>query len=335
MQGPARRLAATQKLGEFTKEALLLMPNLHTIRLTIPREIDYRGFEPPVGVAAHVLQAFLSTPHLRHLLINGPMCNPDDKLLLNITLPPTIPLESVDYTLFVLRPGPRTDEVDRHGVYLLLERAHDSLISLTLPSESFPLHCTHLWQWPRLRKLRLHGERPLYPGAPPLVMTLGRMPHLRDLSLCLAEPVGGELQPMWPPALQASYGWYELERLAVAHPHPEDEMYAHLPVSLRHLALRCWPRYYKHHSALREEMDEAGIRWASPLLSSSEMLRLLRKSETPNLTHLELEFRADAASYSDIFGHIASSYPRLTVLRALCYRGASGADLSVVCFVIA
>lgn len=76
-------------------------------------------------------------------------------------------------------------------------------------------------------------------------------------------------------------------------------------------------------------MVAAGVHWSSPLLSSSEMLRILRKSDTPNLTHLELEFRADAV-HDELFGHIGESYPRLFVLCMHRYRAEGSGNASVV-----
>lgn len=328
---PVRRLAA-QKLGQFLKAAFHSMPKLRTVYIEMLDDDDASSHlnSEGRGVSWHIVEAIASTPQLRRFFVCGSMCHPDDELPNDITLPPTIALEAFSYTVSRFRHPRRTTEMERQGVLLLLERMHASLVSLTLSSGSAPLHHLDAWDWPQLTSLSLYGERSVRENSPSLVAPLRKMPRLRELSLLLAEPTGRDLAPVWPPSLEPSCTWPELERLQVTHPHPEDRLYAHLPASLQRLSLRCWPRYYKHHCDLNEDMVEAGVRWTSPLLLSSEMLRLLRKSDTPNLTHLELEFRADPAAYGDIFAHIGSSYSHLTVVQIHCYRSEDGADLSVV-----
>ncbi|CDO74757.1 hypothetical protein BN946_scf185001.g5 [Trametes cinnabarina] len=137
----------------------------------------------------------------------------------------------------------------------------------------------------------------------------------------LAEPRDANSPaPLWPRSLNAQYEWRELLQLAVAHPCPQDELYSHLPDTLLDLALRCWPRHYKHHTMFKRNFPEAGARWSDPLLASSEMLHILRKIRAPGLTYLDLEFRADSGD-EQLFRHIGSVFPALKGLMIHRYRG--------------
>ncbi|KAI9067742.1 hypothetical protein FKP32DRAFT_1600982 [Trametes sanguinea] len=107
--------------------------------------------------------------------------------------------------------------------------------------------------------------------------------------------------------------------LMVTHPHPEDKLYSHLPHTLYTLALRCWPRYYKLHSELRQIFSAAGVQWSSPLLASSEMLSIMQRIHAPLLTSLDLEFRADSSDRR-LFHHIGVALPSLILLRIHRYR---------------
>ncbi|KAI0365537.1 hypothetical protein BV20DRAFT_1099882 [Pilatotrama ljubarskyi] len=317
---PLRRLASAKKLGSFVKHTLDRMPSLHTVHISISHDYTLWGPWDMPGVSWYILEAILSTPHICRFLVDGPLSHPMDRLPPDMSPLPTIPMMSFIYRIMEYRHPPRVTEMEKGELLLVLDGIHASVMQLVLPSEPTPLHRMHLWDWPDLRELSLYGERPVHADQPPLVMMLGRMLRLRVLSLTFAEAEGSTSpMPLWPTSLQASFEWRDLEQLTVTHPHPDDEFYAHLPQSLERLALRCWPRYYKHHCILRESMDQAEVRWTSPLLASSDMLRILRKSATPHLDHLELEFRAD---YNDekLFRHIASSYPRLTVLRVHRYQ---------------
>ncbi|KAL1949970.1 hypothetical protein VTO73DRAFT_8851 [Trametes versicolor] len=325
----ARLRALARSFSQFVKHALLSMYNLHVVSVQIPNGLWYRDVTTRDGVPWYILEAILSTPHVRHFFFsNGPMCHRDEELPQEVSLPSVIPLQTFRFSAPSMYIPPRTTDLDRREVLLILERAHNSLVDLLLPGEVAPIHCMHTWDWPALTQVYLNGEYPTYKNAPPLVMALSKMPRLRYLSLYLAQPAGSEPRPIWPPSLRASYAWYSLERLTITHPHPDDQFYAHLPPCLDRLSLRCWPRYYKHHCHFKTHMDDAQVHWTSPLLSSSEMLRLLRKTNTPNLTRLELEFCADASD-NQLFRHIGDSYTHLTVLRIHRYRSPGDVDAPV------
>ncbi|KAI9001517.1 hypothetical protein BD414DRAFT_453082 [Trametes punicea] len=293
------------------------MPSLQSVGIFIPTStLIWEPMHIP-GVSWYVLEAIFTTPHVRHFRLVGPICHPADQFLPDVGLPPLVPMKSFLYELLDERHQPRTLETEKDVLLLVLDRIHDGLEQLALPSEAAPLDLMYDWNWSMLRELSLRGERPM--GSRPFVEMLSKMPRLRVLSLVLAEPAGSQPPPIWPRTSDSSCSLRDLEQLSVTHPQPDDEFYRHLPMSLRRLSLRCWPRYYKHHSILKEFMTEAGIEWTSPILHSSDMLHILQQSKTPSLTHLELEYRADLED-GLLFSHICSSYPLLTVLRIHRYR---------------
>ncbi|KAI9001463.1 hypothetical protein BD414DRAFT_405664 [Trametes punicea] len=314
---PLRRIAAARRVGQYLRDALHSMPALHTIYVVISHGDIMVDPLRPLGLSWYVLEALLSSPLLRHFSISGPLCNPGDELPEDVQPPVLSPLTTFRYLLRDQRDLPRASDMEKEGMPLILGRLHDHLERLVLPSESTPFHVMHLWEWSALRGLSLRGEAPS--SSPPLVQMLCKMPRLRELSLLLAQPANTSLQPIWPRSLPRLCEWRDLEHLTIAHPHPEDEIYAHLPRSLRRLALRCWPRYYKHHTGFNEDILKAGVRWSSPILSSSEMLHILRRIDAPYLGHLELEFRADGSD-NELFRYIGTAFPRLTVLRVHRYR---------------
>ncbi|KAI9001501.1 hypothetical protein BD414DRAFT_474843 [Trametes punicea] len=317
---PLRRIAAAKQVGQCLRDVLHSMPALHTIYVFTPHGDIMVDPLRPLGLSWYVLEALLSSPLLRHFSISGPLCNAGDELPEDVQPPVLSPLSTFEYLLRDQRDLPRASNMEKEGMPLILSRLHDHLERLVLPSESTPFDMMHLWEWSALRELSLRGEAPS--SSLPLVQMLSKMPRLRELSLLLAQPANASPQPIWPRSLPYLCEWRDLEDLTVAHPHPEDEIYAHLPRSLRRLALRCWPRYYKHHTGFNKDLLEAGVHWSSPLLSSSEMLHIMRKIDAPYLRHLELEFRADGDG-NELFRYVATAFPRLSVLRVHRYR-ASG-----------
>ncbi|OSD07952.1 hypothetical protein PYCCODRAFT_1381171 [Trametes coccinea BRFM310] len=314
-QGCIRRRVASVKLGDTIREALYSMALLCTVSIIIPCGAYATG-KP--GVSPYVLEAIWSTPQLRHFVINGPLCHPEDPIPSGVTFSSVARLSTFCYLLNLYRSPSKVTQTEKEVVLRVLLHTHDTLEVLVCPSECFPsVDVMGLWQWPMLHELIIRGERVATP--PPLIHILSKMPRLRVLYLQLAEPAHAAAPLIWPPSLDLQCEWRELERLAVAHPHPDDNLYSNLPDTLLDLALRCWPRNYKHHAHYNANQLEAGVRWSSPLLSSTEMLCILRKIHAPRLTFLELEFRAD--SYDDqLFRHIGCAFPALTGLIVHRYR---------------
>ncbi|KAH9846799.1 hypothetical protein C2E23DRAFT_788682 [Lenzites betulinus] len=329
------KITAVRPVGEFLKTALQSMPRLHTIRLRLTNATDIskstmRGCTR--GVSMYVLSAMLSAPQLRHLDVWGYLSHPyDEPLPAHILSPPSIPLESLVYDVGHNDASPQVTGLELSVVSLLLERASATLRILELPSQSTPLHRMHLWTWPMLTKLSLNGERPLYEDSPPLVVALGQMPRLRELSLRFAEPFTANMSPppIWPSWLKGSYAWPDLERVFLTHPHPDDEFYAHLPPGLQSLSLRCWPRHYKFDPDMGYFTPQSCANWVSSVSWSSEMLYMLRRIDAPRLTTLDVEYLVDAHDEL-LLRHIPSSYPHLQVLRIHRYRQRNGSPIYTI-----
>ncbi|KAI0648630.1 hypothetical protein C8Q79DRAFT_904620 [Trametes meyenii] len=329
---PLRRLTIAQNLGQTIKDALSSMGALHSVVFFLPCAHPDHIWDPNAvpGISWHVLEAVLSTPHLRHVSVDGTLFHPADHLPHHLMLPELARLISFRYEDVDYRPVPRSTSMEKEALLLILGRIHASLERLVLQSDSTPLHAMHLWDWPHLREFELRGERPSFgPHCAPLVAVLGRMPRLRTLSIALSEPAGTEPLPIWPTSFHGdSFEWRDLEELTVTHPRPDDEFYAHLPSAMRRLTLRCWPRYYKHHCKFNEFMHAAGVDWGSPLPLASDILRIICRTDMPYLTCLELEYRADDDD-SKLLRYIGSSFSCLAVLRVHRYRATGEKQIPV------
>ncbi|KAI9064723.1 hypothetical protein FKP32DRAFT_1648794 [Trametes sanguinea] len=319
------RRDASVKVGETIREALHSMPLLCTVSIAISCGPSATG-KP--GVSPYVLEAILSAPQLLHFGMNGPLWHPADTIPPEVTFAPLTRLSTFNYRLNLHRSPLRVTRAEQEEITLVLDRTHGSLEYLVLPSECTPFNVMGAWQWPTLRTLRIRGER--VTSSPSLIHILSKMPRLRHVYLMLAEPQSAELPPVWPPSLSLQCEWRELRSLAVAHPHPQDDLYSNLPNTLLDLALRCWPRYYKHHTNFKEILPDAGARWTDPLLPSSEMLSILKKVHAPHLTYLELEFRADSND-SQLFQHIGSAFPALVGMVIHRYRAEGEGTAPLVC----
>ncbi|KZT67998.1 hypothetical protein DAEQUDRAFT_370915 [Daedalea quercina L-15889] len=136
------------------------------------------------------------------------------------------------------------------------------------------------------------------------------MPKLRVLNLrmSLGKGVDWRVLHLWPEGYEAQFPWPELEDLTVPFPSPEDQIYSHLPISMRRLSLRCSPHYCFH---LWEAERLYHLRF--PILYASEMLEIFAKINAPYLDYLQLEYRADAAE-DDLLKCLVQKFPRLTFL---------------------
>ncbi|OSC96964.1 hypothetical protein PYCCODRAFT_1210329 [Trametes coccinea BRFM310] len=302
------------------------MTALHSIDISIPlREGEYLEPPGPPGVPPYILAALLSTPSLRDLEIRGPLCHPDDCLQRGL-FSDLANLSNFRYYVDFDRPAVHIPLAEREEISFIVDRAHNFLEELHLSSESAPIARMAMYRWPVMQDFLLRGERVI--STPPLVCVLSKMPCLRSITLLLAEPTNGDAPPVWPPALNLQCEWRDLEDLTVTHPNPEDELYSHLPQTLNCLALRCWPRYYKH-SKFPEVFAEAGLQWSSHLLSSSQMLRILRKISAPRLVFLEVEFKADWSD-AQLFRHIGASFSSLVFLRIHRYRAEGEEEIPLI-----
>ncbi|TBU54747.1 hypothetical protein BD310DRAFT_935218 [Dichomitus squalens] len=112
-----------------------------------------------------------------------------------------------------------------------LPPASHALETLAIPDECLPSDVFCSAQFPLLRDVSLTGRRGVW----------------ASLAGELHTPHTPGRQPIWPASSPcATLPWQRLRYLSVSYPDPEDEVYSHLPTTLRSLALRCWPRHYLH-----------------------------------------------------------------------------------------
>ncbi|KAI0750243.1 hypothetical protein C8Q80DRAFT_1269979 [Daedaleopsis nitida] len=310
-------------------EALSQMPNLRTI--------TFSGEPLFVGVPWIVLSAVLTTPQLQNIRFVGPMMmwpkqDSTRPSLKRLTLP-VAPLSSFVWSPcspYRDRPPP---DYERQFFMVVLPAVSPSLEVAKLQSESVPHRVVMNHDWPRLRTLTLEGRRRTIDPSTGLTLMsiLARMPRLNVLKLDLAQRVGLERQIMWP-ASMTRFPWPHLETLSIAYPHPDDEIYAHLPSSLHRLALRCWPRHYicslENNRRLMERLT-----WYSPILTSSEMLRIVHRIRTSasasSIVELDLEFQEDEQRL-ELYRAIPVVFPSLTFLQIHRYRTEGVNGLPVV-----
>ncbi|KAI0706529.1 hypothetical protein C8Q76DRAFT_800944 [Earliella scabrosa] len=148
------------------------------------------------------------------------------------------------------------------------------------------------------------------------------MPELTTLTLELAQLNNIPRQALWSsPVTSTEFPCPKLQSLVVSYPHPDDELYGHLPSHLRKLSLKCWPRHYLYLLS-HDKWKHGGMGWFSPILTSSEMLRILEQSSLPQLQELDVECIADEDDAA-LWRYIPSAFPRLHYLRIHRYRDRS------------
>ncbi|KAI8983360.1 hypothetical protein BD414DRAFT_490684 [Trametes punicea] len=301
---------------QLSLEALLReLPNLHTV--------NAQGSIPWA-----VLRQILSVPHVRALRIRGQLLShlESDRDYHNF---PSCPLEIWHHIRDDrYRQHPRVCLADMRFYRTLAARINDSARSLLIPFEAAPLEVMSSVHWPRLQELQLVGAQNVDVGVEQsLFEVLAGMPKLRRLVLEQAHDAKTLHRPIWPQDSTRSLSWPDLEELVLSHPHPDDKIFEHLPSSLKHLSLRCWPRHYLffHYPELRS-MRCSG--WSSPILTSSEMLRVLSVSALTQIARLEIEFVEDDGD-SDLFRCLPHAFPRLEYLKIHRYRRQGSRDVPV------
>ncbi|TFK93791.1 hypothetical protein K466DRAFT_59188 [Polyporus arcularius HHB13444] len=295
------------------------MPHLSTV-VVRPMHSHYFGH----GLSWSTVCIFLSLPQLSRLVLDCVHICPRPPDAMELRLQPSTPVSCLDYLLPNVRDPYRltseTEALDR-----LLRSLHTSLETLSLPTEPAPIDTISSLDWPRLCELKLRGLR--WTTTLPIVGLFAPMSNLRVLSLELMEREGTSATALWPPRFPASYPWPLLESLSVSHPDPEDEIYAHLPPTMRTLMLRAWP-----HQCIRRwqevNYEPNRLRLHRPLPSPSILLRVLQRCDTPHLRMLGVEYFTDHAELP-LLSHIASNFPRLTTLEFHRYRPHGDADIPV------
>lgn len=279
------------------------------------------------GIPWPVVEAVLTVPHLREFSCNGHAFAPRSTPLRDPqALDSLAALTSFRYTRPDFRTIPRTYESEVAALGLVLRQIHRSLEFLELPTESTPLSDIFDLSWPCLRELRFRGELDLAAiSSMPPISALAHMSALRTLDSRISSPEGTS-QTIWPAGYQAEWPWPHLQHLTVSFPSVDDQIYQHLPDTLRSLNLQ----YYPHLSTdLWQRETEADRMWRFPPSTSSDILRILRACATPYLDRLELEYHEDE-SEENLLQHIAATYPLLTFLKIRRYRAPGAPAVDVV-----
>lgn len=270
------------------------------------------------GLSWQTFQAMLTIPNLHHFAIHSLRICPTthDNIEWGDSRPST--LSSFRYR--VRDPTPtRSFPAEERALDTVVRALHTSLETLALPTEPAPIQLICSLAWPRLRELRLRGLRWMTPSAP-IISLFACMPHLRTLALQLYEPEHVDARAVWPRGFSAAYPWPDLEHFQISHPDEDDEIYAHLPPTLRGLVLRSWPHIcIQIKNNMRYTPRE--LRWNFPRTSASALLRILRRCRAPGLRTLELEYEVDEpGAEAELLQHVAASFPRLDMLELHGYR---------------
>ncbi len=304
------------------------MPQLFSVTL----RMEY--YDVLHGLCWESFEIFFSLPQLREFSVDGfsfcPRRFPQAEAL--AASGSFAPLTSFRLYQEQSRWPPRSYPSEREALALVLETLHSTLESLELPTESTPFDVLPSLSWPRLRELRLSGERPTAGLPTPLVSLFSNMPKLCVLALHFSLP-DGMCRPLLLPRGSVSQVFSclnKLEDLSVSFPNPDDTIYDNLPETLRRLSLRCCP----HHCVQQWELNDSLIlrRWNSPILSASELTQILRRCRTPSLDHLQVEYVADDEDTDAalVISTMASAFPVLRSLEMSQFRQPGGNDVSIV-----
>ncbi|KAH9930632.1 uncharacterized protein B0H18DRAFT_930250 [Fomitopsis serialis] len=296
-------------LGDRLRE----LPRLRSLRLT-----KHQNRYLTHGLPWNTLLAILSVPHLREFNIEDmqfcPVMHSDEQLIVDSLAPITTFHHRMWYP-----QEPFTFSCQTAALSAVLSKLCETLETLNLASEPAPVPIVSRFHWPRLRKLAYCG--PLWSTlSTPFISLHSGMQDLRSLSLELDVTSGTNTQVLWPPGYDGSFPWPELEHLLISFPDPRDEVYDHLPSSLRALSLRCWP-----HIHVQQEPSDIDAVDDRPdhnaLLGSTAIRSILRRCSLLDLDHLEIEYRADDEDDA-LLRQVAATFPRLTSLKIHRYRSA-------------
>ena len=280
------------------------------------------------------LRFALSLPHLREFEMTGltfcPVVLPDETLELEDGT--FAPLTVFRYEAILTRDRTFALSVEKDALSLVLAKIHRTLATLSLPSEPAPISLMSSVDWPNLRELKLRGVRWPQPSTP-LVLLFANMPRLQSLVLELRIPDDGDPQAVWPPGLPrgTQFPWPELEELTVANPHPADQLFAHMPPSLRKLALPSCPRKCVEEWLWLCEDLYPLLPHTFYSLKASDLLGVLERTgrSTSRLERLEIEYDADERE-SDLLRYLAAAFPSLSSLTLYRYRRSNETVIRVV-----
>ncbi|OSD08738.1 hypothetical protein PYCCODRAFT_49822 [Trametes coccinea BRFM310] len=298
------------------------MPNLHRVII----EGDELPSRVEVSIPWPYLRAILSSAsRLRYLdILVAVELNGDATAISELDFP--LPcLTSLTLTIPDYKRHPRHDTTRVKLLSALLPRLSSMLTQLFVSLDVAPLQLIATSQWPCLRELTLQGDRraSLDPHLVSIALAAG-MPELRSFSILRARRKTRRRLILWPADWTGGIPFPKLECLEVSYPNPKDDLYSHLPDTLRRLSLRCWPRHYMHQQRCdRNAMNR--LRWQSPVLTASEMLSILQRCRSVPLEQLEIEYRVDEND-EVLLRSLAELFPALRTLTVYRYRAEGSSD---------
>ncbi|OBZ67535.1 hypothetical protein A0H81_12508 [Grifola frondosa] len=188
----------------------------------------------------------------------------------------------------------------------ILERSRSSLESIRIPSETAQYSLMAARLWPRLQQMTLYGFNP-GPDVSflSLLALLAVMPSMTSLTLKLAQNME-EPHSCSGPEAPEELDLSNLRQFTMSYPHPDDEIFAHLPSELRGISLRDSPRYYICDMYMM-------IPNRAPLLSGIDLLRILDIRTFAALERLEIVYRADSSDLQ-VIESIVDMFPQLRSL---------------------
>ncbi|KAI0671346.1 hypothetical protein C8Q78DRAFT_1028433 [Trametes maxima] len=310
----------------FLASALRSMPRLFKVVFLDKREL---------GIPWPILDTVLSTPHLRVVEVRGRLYRPQSLAPKKPRFQPA-PITTFAYYPKDYRLPPRSHSSEKRVLAILLERLSATLEVLFVPSECAPFTGMIRWDWPCLRELYIRGDvHRLCRAHAPLVSILSRMRLLRVLSLKIMHSFKCRPVPIWPSGYDfPRFPWPELQSFTVTWAHPDDQVFDHLPSSLRHLSIRAWPHLYNLTQKLKELSMKVMVSslppWRLTAPESSNVLRVLRRCRGMQLDRLELEYLVCEDEIT-MFRYIATAYPLLRTLQVHRYpNGSNHSSVPVV-----
>ncbi|EPS95188.1 hypothetical protein FOMPIDRAFT_1062863 [Fomitopsis schrenkii] len=296
--------------GAALAERLQELPRCRSVKMHKNNDLKH-------GLSWDTLLSVLSVPHLRKFELRFqcfcPALRPGEELSVDSLAPLTAFRYKMEYPRDIwFFPS------EVAALEAVLGKLCDTLEELVLPSEPAPMSTLATLSWPRLREFVVRGSPSTWGALPaPLVLLFSAMRGLRAISFKI-NPLDNALPPaVWPRGFVHSFPWPELERLMVSYPDPSDELWDHLPPTLRALSLRCWP-----HVSSQRRFAFLG-RMHPPRFglvpTSSDLLSILRHCEALSLDHLEIEYRVDDEDEA-LLRYVVTTFPHLTSLAVLRYR---------------
>lgn len=287
------------------------------------------------GFPSYFLEAMIRAPQLRTIHVENhhhwPMSVgdlPDD-------IPQFLPhMQTFIWTRFLWRAVNEGYLYEESAFFLsFLPRMRPTLRILHLTAESLCYRELTSSPWPSLVELSITGQRPLVPINPGMDFSalLTNIPSLQSFSLLMPQSAETSRFCLLRPSNNGPLHVLDsLQSLSISFPSPEDAILDCLPQSMRHLSLTDWPRHY-----FRVDENPCVFRrgWTSPILTSAELLDIIRRCHLPGLESLEVVYEAESSD-NDVLLDIALQFPALRTLKIFRYRASSSDPVDQVSLII-